>query len=51
MGAVAEERVESPLDNDVHAASYGLQAEVQTFAYVMVLMTDRAVEHIETGDG
>lgn len=32
------------------AGSYGLQAGVQTFGYVLVLMTDAAVEHIETSD-
>lgn len=30
------------------AASYGLQAGVQTFGYAIVLMTDAAVEHVET---
>jgi lipid-binding SYLF domain-containing protein len=33
------------------AASYGLQAGVQSFGYVMALMTDAAVENVETGDG
>jgi lipid-binding SYLF domain-containing protein len=30
------------------SASYGLQAGVQTFGYVMALMTDAAVEQVET---
>lgn len=30
------------------SASYGLQAGIQTFGYVMALMTDAAVEHVET---
>ena len=30
------------------SASYGLQAGVQTFGYVMALMTDAAVEKVET---
>ena len=33
------------------SSSYGLQAGVQTFGYVMALMTDVAVEHIETSGG
>jgi lipid-binding SYLF domain-containing protein len=32
----------------VTAASYGLQAGIQSFGYVMLLMTDAAVEHAET---
>ena len=30
------------------SASYGLQAGIQTFGYVMALMTDTAVEQVET---
>ena len=30
------------------SASYGLQAGIQTFGYVMALMSDAAVEHVET---
>ncbi len=33
------------------AGSYGLQAGVQTFGYVMALMTDAAVEQVEFGEG
>lgn len=33
------------------AGSYGLQVGVQTFGYILVLMTDAAVEHIETSSG
>lgn len=33
------------------SASYGMQAGVQSFGYVMVLMTDAAVEHVETSKG
>jgi lipid-binding SYLF domain-containing protein len=36
---------------NITSASYGLQAGVQSFGYVMALMTDAAVEHVETGDG
>ena len=36
---------------NLSAASYGLQAGVQTFGYVMALMTDAAVENVETGRG
>ena len=36
---------------NLKAASYGLQAGVQTFAYVMALMTDEAVEFVETTSG
>ena len=34
----------------VTAASYGLQAGVQSFGYVMLLMSDAAVQHIETSN-
>lgn len=33
------------------AASYGLQAGVQTFGYAMFLMTDDAVEHMKKSEG
>ncbi len=33
------------------AASYGFQAGVQSFGYVMALMTDAAVENVETSHG
>ncbi|MEH6529024.1 MAG: lipid-binding SYLF domain-containing protein [Porticoccus sp.] len=33
------------------AASYGMQAGVQTFGYMLALMTDAAVEHVETSSG
>ncbi len=33
------------------AASYGFQAGVQSFGYALVLMTDGAVEHVETSTG
>lgn len=33
------------------SASYGLQAGVQSFGYVLALMTDAAVENVETGNG
>ncbi len=36
---------------NIASASYGLQAGVQTFGYVMALMTDAAVEHVETSQG
>ncbi len=36
---------------NITAASYGLQVGVQSFGYVMVLMTDAAVEHVETSQG
>ena len=36
---------------NITSASYGLQAGVQTFGYVMVLMTDAAVENVETSEG
>ncbi len=35
----------------IKSASYGLQAGVQSFGYVMALMTDRAVQHAETSRG
>jgi len=35
----------------IKSASYGLQAGVQSFGYVMALMTDAAVEHVETSSG
>ena len=36
---------------NISSASYGLQAGVQSFGYVMALMTDAAVEHMETSSG
>ena len=36
---------------NIAAASYGLQAGAQTFAYAMFLMTDTAREHIDSSDG
>ena len=33
------------------AASYGLQAGIQSFGYALVLMTDAAVRHVETSTG
>ncbi|HIF50440.1 MAG TPA: twin-arginine translocation pathway signal protein [Thiotrichaceae bacterium] len=35
----------------IKSASYGLQAGVQSFGYVMALMTDAAVQHVETSQG
>ncbi|MCZ6860968.1 MAG: YSC84-related protein [Alphaproteobacteria bacterium] len=36
---------------NITAASYGMQAGAQTFGYVLALMTDAAVEHVELGRG
>ncbi len=36
---------------NITAGYYGLQAGVQTFGYVMALMTDAAVENVELGQG
>lgn len=36
---------------NIAAASYGLQAGAQTFAYAMFLMTDSAREQIDSSDG
>ena len=36
---------------NITSASYGLQAGVQSFGYVMALMTEAAVEHVETSAG
>jgi len=36
---------------NITSGSYGLQAGVQSFGYVMALMTDAAVENVETGGG
>jgi lipid-binding SYLF domain-containing protein len=36
---------------NISSASYGLQAGVQSFGYVMALMTDVAVQNVEYGDG
>ncbi len=36
---------------NITSASYGLQAGVQSFGYVLALMTDAAVENVEMGHG
>ena len=36
---------------NIKSASYGLQAGLQSFGYVMALMTDAAVQHVETSGG
>jgi lipid-binding SYLF domain-containing protein len=36
---------------NISSASYGLQAGVQSFGYALALMTDAAVEHVETSHG
>jgi lipid-binding SYLF domain-containing protein len=36
---------------NLSSASYGLQAGAQSFGYALVLMTDEAVEHVETSAG
>ena len=36
---------------NITAASYGLQAGIQSFGYVLALMTDAAVENVETSQG
>ncbi len=36
---------------NITSASYGMQVGVQSFGYVLALMTDAAVENIETGQG
>jgi lipid-binding SYLF domain-containing protein len=36
---------------NITSLSYGMQAGVQSFGYVMALMTDAAVENVETGPG
>ena len=36
---------------NMSAASYGFQAGIQSFGYVLVLMTDAAVENVETSMG
>ena len=33
------------------AGSYGFQAGIQSFGYVLVLMSDATVEHVETSRG
>jgi lipid-binding SYLF domain-containing protein len=33
------------------AASYGLQAGVQSFGYAMFLMTDKALQYLDKSDG
>jgi len=36
---------------NIASVSYGFQAGLQTFGYVLVLMTDAAVENVETSQG
>ncbi len=36
---------------NITSLSYGMQAGVQSFGYVMALMTDAAVENVESGQG
>jgi lipid-binding SYLF domain-containing protein len=36
---------------NISSASYGLQAGAQSFGYILILMTDAAVEHVETSAG
>ena len=36
---------------NITSASYGMQAGVQSFGYVLALMTDVAVENVESGQG
>ena len=36
---------------NITSVSYGMQAGVQSFGYVMALMTDAAVENVESGRG
>ncbi len=36
---------------NIASVSYGMQAGVQSFGYVMALMTDAAVENVESGRG
>ncbi len=36
---------------NITSVSYGMQAGVQSFGYVMALMTDAAVENVESGQG
>ena len=36
---------------NIASASYGLQACVQSFGYVMFLVTDATVEYVETSEG
>ncbi len=36
---------------NIAAASYGLQAGVQSFGFALMLMTDTAVRHVETSSG
>jgi len=33
------------------AVSYGLQAGIQSFGYILILMTDSAIKHVETSSG
>ena len=36
---------------NIAAASYGLQAGIQSFGYALILMTDSAFRHVETSSG
>jgi len=36
---------------NLSSASYGLQAGVQSFGYMIILMTDAAVEYVQTNEG
>jgi len=36
---------------NIASASYGLQAGIQTFGYILILMTDSAIKHVETSSG
>jgi lipid-binding SYLF domain-containing protein len=36
---------------NISSVSYGMQAGAQSFGYVIMLMTDAAVEHVETSQG
>ena len=36
---------------NIAAASFGLQAGVQSFAYIMIMMSDNAMKHLDTGKG
>ena len=36
---------------NIAAASFGYQIGVQSFAYVMIMMSDKAMKHLDTGKG
>jgi len=36
---------------NIAAASYGLQVGIQSFGYILILMTDSAIKHVETSSG